>query len=219
MKLCLCTLSSVTVKGWVAPPLVDYSVCKNRIQSSLLYSRGNQFVWNREHSAPKKRWHVLVSGNSSTGIKHAWKHWKLYWIVSAQSTEAVAPWWKREAKSKAMWETGSRDSLWDPRSSASSHWATPLVSLQHTSSGRHREEKKKPASQIHSIFNYLPFILFFTLYLDSLYTHAAGLLTKPTLPSINFCHDVRHWWKLHTESGEDVCVSPCAGLLLYWCSY
>lgn len=206
------------VKGWVAPPLVDYSVCKNSVQSSLLYSRGNQFVWNGTQYTKKKAdmcWRVVIlvqALNMHGNIK------SFTGLCPLNSTKAVVPWWKREAKSKAMWEKGSRDSLWDPRSSASSHWVTPLVSLQHTSSGWHRE-RKKPASQIHSIFNYLPFILFFTLYLDSLYTHAAGLLTKPTLPSINFCHDVWHWWKLHTESGEDVCVSPCAGLLLYWCRY
>lgn len=47
MKLCLCTLSSVTVNGWAAPPLVDYSVCVRVWVYAYIHT--HQFVWNKEH--------------------------------------------------------------------------------------------------------------------------------------------------------------------------
>lgn len=166
------------VKGWVAPPLVDYSVCKNSVQSSLLYSRGNQFVWNGTQYTKKNAdmcWRVVIlvqalnmHGNieSFTGL------------CPLNSTKAVVPWWKREAKSKAMWETGSRDSLWDPRSSASSHWATPLVSLQHTSSGWHRERKKACLTntfnlQLSTFYSILHSLSWLSLHTRSRSTHKA----------------------------------------------
>lgn len=88
---------------------------------------------------------------------------------------------KGEVKSKAIWVTALRDNLWNPRPSTSPYCNTFSVSAAH--------KLIAAASKMHSIFNFPPFIIYLTLYLESLYTHAAVLHTKPILPSINFCHN------------------------------
>lgn len=57
------------------------------------------------------------------------------------------PGYKCETKSKALWGTAPRDSLWHPRSSATSHDNT-LLELRHGGSPQHRA-KWQPATQTH----------------------------------------------------------------------
>lgn len=69
-----------------------------------------------------------------------------------------------------------------------------------------RGRDRKPASQI--LLTTFCSICHFLLWL-SFHTHSRST-HPPTLSSINFCYEAWRWWKLHTQSGEDVCVSPCA---------
>lgn len=96
-------------------------------EGTNLYETGNTVT-------PKIHWHVLESGNPSMGIKHAWRHWTLYWIVSTQfrrSRSATLEKVRRRAEPSGKRDCVTICGILDHRPL---HTATPLVSLQHTSS-------------------------------------------------------------------------------------
>lgn len=66
-------------------------------------------------------------------------------------------------------------------------------------------------------------LFIFTLpYTHTHHSRTRNTDTQPVLPSfINVCFTAWHWWLLftHTVRSECLCVSPCAGLLLYWCHH
>lgn len=203
MKLCLCTLSSVTVNGWAAPPLVDYSACVCvDIHTPICMKRGTK-------KKKKKCWHVLESGKSSTGIKHAWKHWKLYWFMSSQFN------WNSSTvvkKKKAKSHLGNRIAWQSAGSSIISLFTlsnTFRVTAAHEFRWqRDRERQKNPPRRYFPSLT-LSFYLSF-LYGDSLSTQvAAGLLINPHfLPLI--CATTPDADENFTRSRERMCVSHLA---------
>lgn len=149
--------------------------------------RASRYVWEEANLYEAGSTKPVTQGNIDmywrVGIQvqplnmHGGFHWavstRVYWCSSAIGGEV-------RAKSKAIWETGSRDNRRDPESSPSSHQATPLVSLLH-GEGIKKQPPAGPRTSVHS----------------------------PILPAfINVCHTAWHWWPLfHTLSAEGVCVS------------